>query len=260
MINPIGERVKYLRLILGFQQEDLANILFIQRGYVSQIETNKQQPSDSLIALIAEKFDVSEDWLRKGEDPMRTEFNQRIKKEKARYALETGIGLETVGKRIRFARTYKEVDPTVITSMLITTKEDYLYSLESGKKQATEHDIEVIAKYVDASKEWLLTGSGKIGFLEMGGLLSPREEPEGQDEELNDIIQGIKLFWKQSKEDVRTWFKVQLRLMFSEIEECQKKHAEIQDENAVTGDFPEVAEEIKKGDDESGGTNTNSNK
>jgi transcriptional regulator with XRE-family HTH domain len=258
MMDSIGERIKYLRSISGFQQEDFANILFIQRGYVSQIETNKQQPSGSLIALIAEKFDVSENWLLKGEEPMRTELNRRVKKEKARYALETGIGLETIGKRIRFARIYKDVASSEINSMLISTKEDYLYSLESGKKQPTEHDIEVIARYVNASNEWLLTGSGKVDFLEPDGFFSPKEESEVQDKELNDIIQGIKLFWKQSKEDVRTWFKLQFRRTFPEIEEWQRKHVEMKDENAATGTFPEIAEEIKEGDAESGGTNTDS--
>lgn len=246
MSDSIGDRIKYLRFILGFQQEELANILFIQRAYVSQIETSKQQPSDTLIALIAEKFDVSEDWLRTGEEPIRTDLNQRIKKEKARYALETGVGIETIGQRIRFARIYREVAPTVINSLLITNKEDYLYSLESGKKQPTDHDIEVIARYVDASKEWLLTGSGKVSFVDKGGIFSPTEDSAVkpinfnsseviQDKELNDIIQGIKLFWKQSKEDVRIWFKVEFFRKFPEVEECQKKRARIKDENAAAG-------------------------
>jgi hypothetical protein len=116
-----------------------------------------------------------------------------------------------------------------------------------------------MARYVNASNEWLLTGSGKVNFLEPDGFFSPKEESEVQDKELNDIIQGIKLFWKQSKEDVKTWFKLQFRRTFPEIEERQRKHVEIKDENAVTGAFPEIAEELKKGDAESGGTNSNNN-
>jgi hypothetical protein len=46
---------------------------------------------------------------------------------------------------------------------------------------------------------------------------------------------------------------LQFRRTFPEIEEWQKQHAEIKDENAATGTFPEIAEEIKKGDAESGG-------
>jgi hypothetical protein len=49
---------------------------------------------------------------------------------------------------------------------------------------------------------------------------------------------------------------LQFRRTFPEIEEYQKKHAKMKDENAATGAFPEIAEEIKKGDAESGGTNT----
>jgi hypothetical protein len=142
------------------------------------------------------------------------------------------------------------------TWQLWHTSEDYLYSLESDKKQPTEHDIEVIARQINASKEWLLTGSGKVGFLEVDGIFAPIE---GQDKELNNIIEGIKLFWKQSKEEVRTWFKLQFRRTFPEIEECQTKHAEIKDESATTAVFPKIAEEIKKRDNESGETNTDRN-
>jgi transcriptional regulator with XRE-family HTH domain len=247
MINSIGERIKYLRSILGFQQEDLANILFIQRGYVSQIETNKQQPSDSLIALIAEKFDVSEDWLRKGEEPMMTELNRRIKKEKARYALETGIGLETVGKRIRFARIYKDVAPSEIT--LTSKKEDYLYSLESDKKQPTERDMEIIAGYLDVNGEWLATGSGKAGLLERDGSAAPRAESGKPMVFYN--VEAVPAFTPD--EMLRPYFEKINQLLDVESADEQQQHMRgwiiIQLQKA----FPEIAEAVKQGDGASGG-------
>ena len=246
MTNSIGARIRYLRKILGLQQEDLAAALFIKRAYVSQIETGKQEPSETLIALIASKFNISKKWLITGEEPIRTELDNRLKKEKARYALETGIGLETVGKRIRFARLYREMPASQLNAML-ATKDDYLFALESGKKEPTDHDIQVISRNVGASEEWLRIGEGPIYFFEKGGLFSPMDnaifmketlikyEADMQEPELNEIIQGIKLFWKQSDEDIRAWFKVHFRRTFPEIEECQKKQAGAKDEHAATG-------------------------
>jgi transcriptional regulator with XRE-family HTH domain len=252
-LDTIGQRISYVRHFFGFSQEEFASIMQVNTSYISMLENNKNQPSDMFISLLSAEFNISIEWLRTGKEPLRTELDIRLKKEKARYALETGIGFETVGKRIRFARIYREIPASVLNKMLTTTKDDYLLALENDKKKPTTHDIEAITKNVGASEEWLLTGSGKVGFLELDGLFSPKEESEVQDKELNDIIQGIKLFWKQSKEDVRTWFKLQFRRTFPEIEDFQKKHVEMKDENAVTGAFPQIAEEIKKGDDESGG-------
>lgn len=226
MGQTVGDRIKYLRAIFGLQQEEFAAELYVQRGYIAQIEAGKQ-PSDALIALISAKYDISSDWLHTGVGPIRNDLNLRIKKEKASYALETGFGLETIGQRIRFARLYREIPASQLNSML-STSDRYLSAIEMGKKDPTKHDIEVIARNVAASEDWILTGTGPIYFMEKGGIFSPIAESslnsfkgseEVQDKELNEIIDGIKRFWEYSSKDVRAWFKVQFKRTFPEIEE-----------------------------------------
>jgi transcriptional regulator with XRE-family HTH domain len=239
-LDTVGQRISYVRHILGFSQEEFASIMQVNTSYISMLENNKNQPSDMFISLLSAELNISKEWLRTGKDPLRTELDNRLKKEKAGYALETGIGLETVGKRIRFARIYQEIAAPVLNKMLATSKDDYLLALENGKKEPTAHDIKVITSNVGASEEWLLTGKGPVYFFAEGKAFSPMDhslkEPvsnsaEGiQDQELNDIIQGIKLFWKQSTAEVRTWFKVQLWRTFPEIEEYQKNRAKIKGE------------------------------
>ena len=61
------------------------------------------------------------------------------------------------------------------------------------------------------------------------------------------MIEYLKDKW-QAGTDVQGWLKTEYKMDFRDFKEWQKKHAKTKDENAVTGTFPEIAEEIKKGE------------
>lgn len=91
----IGDRIKKLRKECGKSQEEFGKAIGIGKTSVSKLETGENKPSDQTIILICREFDVLEDWLRYGKEPMRDdniEFGEicreiRVKDKKAKQAI-----------------------------------------------------------------------------------------------------------------------------------------------------------------------------
>ncbi len=64
------ERIKELRKALGLTQQEFADRCMIKRGAVANYEIGRNDPSDSVIALICQSFNVNEKWLRYGTGEM----------------------------------------------------------------------------------------------------------------------------------------------------------------------------------------------
>ncbi len=74
----MNKRIKDLRNTLNLTQQEFADKIKIKRNTVATYEMGRSIPSDSAIALICEKFDVNEEWLRNGTGEM---FVQKTKDE-----------------------------------------------------------------------------------------------------------------------------------------------------------------------------------
>jgi len=59
----IGERLKGLRKAKGIKQEELAEIIGVQKSTVSLYELSKNDPSDKVKIAIAKYFNISLDYL-----------------------------------------------------------------------------------------------------------------------------------------------------------------------------------------------------
>lgn len=59
----LGERLFDLRKEAGLTQDELANILSINKHSISAYERNKSEPPDEIKILIAQYFGVSTDYL-----------------------------------------------------------------------------------------------------------------------------------------------------------------------------------------------------
>lgn len=56
----IGERLRALRQERGLTQQELADMSYIDRSYVAQIETGRKVPRPEVRVLIAAALDVEE--------------------------------------------------------------------------------------------------------------------------------------------------------------------------------------------------------
>lgn len=64
------ERIRKLRRILDLTQEKFAERIGIKRNTVSTYESGRNEPVDSVVALICREFHVNEEWLRNGTGEM----------------------------------------------------------------------------------------------------------------------------------------------------------------------------------------------
>lgn len=78
----LGEKIKYLRKSQGMSQEALANHLHINRNYLSRIETEKSEPTATIIKDICNLFGVSVNSL------LDSEITGPIYEEKVKYVAE----------------------------------------------------------------------------------------------------------------------------------------------------------------------------
>lgn len=69
----MNERIKYLRKdVLKISQKDFAEQLNLSENFVWMVEKGNRTPSDRTISDICRIFDIQEDWLRHGLEPMRS--------------------------------------------------------------------------------------------------------------------------------------------------------------------------------------------
>ena len=64
------ERIKYLRKTLDLTQQEFSDRIRVKRGAVANYEVGRNDPTDSVVALICREFGVSEQWLRTGTGEM----------------------------------------------------------------------------------------------------------------------------------------------------------------------------------------------
>ena len=108
----VDERIKELRQTLGLTQQVFADKAGTSRANIAGYETKKSVPSDAVISLICEKFDVNEDWLRNGVGEM---FKERLHQDEVASYVEDL--LESDGNPfyeviIGMMKAYHEMDET----------------------------------------------------------------------------------------------------------------------------------------------------
>ena len=65
-----GQRLALLRKHLGLTLQKLAEKLELSKSYLGDIETDRSKPSRRVVSLLADKLNVSPEWLLYGAGPM----------------------------------------------------------------------------------------------------------------------------------------------------------------------------------------------
>lgn len=67
----MNTRIKLIRQNEGLTQSQFADKIGLSRNYVAMIEIGQRDPSERTISDICRIFDIQEDWLKYGLEPMR---------------------------------------------------------------------------------------------------------------------------------------------------------------------------------------------
>lgn len=110
------DRIKQLRQNAGRTQQQFAEELGLSRNYIAMIEIGQRDPSDRTISDICRIFDIQEDWLRYGLEPMR-----------AAKSKEEEIA-ELVGSALSGTNEFKKA----VIRMICSRTDEELLALESA--------------------------------------------------------------------------------------------------------------------------------
>lgn len=103
----INERIKYFRKnILNLSQTEFASKLGMKQTSISTLERSGATVTDQAILLICTIFNLCEDWLRNGTEPM---YKSQETFSLDRYAKERGMNEED----IEVIKAYFDIDPEI---------------------------------------------------------------------------------------------------------------------------------------------------
>lgn len=117
-ISTIQERIALLIDESGMTKTAFAKKLNITQPYVSKLLKNGN-PSDRLIEDICEKFEVDEDWLRNGIEPMKAQPETFSLDDFAAQHNATALEKEII-------KTYFEIDPVIRKQIVNHFKEKFM--------------------------------------------------------------------------------------------------------------------------------------
>ena len=117
-ISTMQERIALLIEESGMTKTAFAQKLNITQPYVSKL-LKTGSPSDRLIEDICEKFEISEEWLRNGTEPMHIQPETFSLDEFAAQHNVTDLEKEII-------KTYFEIDPAIRRQILNHFKENLM--------------------------------------------------------------------------------------------------------------------------------------
>lgn len=112
----MNARIKQIRQEAGLTQAQFAEKIALSRNYVAMVEIGQREPSDRTISDICRIFDIQEDWLRHGLEPMR-----------AAKSREEEIA-ELVGSALSGSSEFKKS----VIRMICSRTDDELIALENA--------------------------------------------------------------------------------------------------------------------------------
>ena len=118
----INERFRIIFKESGLSQEKFADKIKRSRGEVANIIYDKTVPKDKIIEATCEAFDIQEDWLRHGLEPMR-----------AAKSKEEEIS-ELVGSAFNGSSEFK----LAVIRMICSRSDDELKALEAALRAVYE--------------------------------------------------------------------------------------------------------------------------
>lgn len=104
-------RIAIVRKNAKLNQSEFAECLNLTKNYISLVETGNRSPSDRTISDICRIFDIQEDWLRYGLEPMRAKRSREEEiAELVGSALNGSSDFKAAVIRMICTRTEKELE------------------------------------------------------------------------------------------------------------------------------------------------------
>ena len=143
-MEKFHEKLKVLRKKKGLTQQEVADLVHVDRVRYTNWESGKREPNFENLSMLACIFDVSIDFLLSENLEVSKERYLKFKKEKKKVFSERLKEL-----RLQRGLTQKEL------AEQIGIKRNSYSDLENGKCEANYEKLEKIVDFFDVSLDWL---------------------------------------------------------------------------------------------------------
>lgn len=135
-----------------YSQEDFASLLGVTRGVINNIEYNRAPIKEHMVKLICQTFNVNEDWLRNGNEPI---FIEKEEKDIIGLLKENGVKpmvLEIIENYLKMPDESKNIFDSYLKELVGTDK--YNDSVKKAKdnikdfpkQEEKEERVQIIAR------------------------------------------------------------------------------------------------------------------
>lgn len=139
----LGERIRKVRKENKLNQAEFGKRLTVSGSYISMVESDKENPSDIFLKLLALEFNISTDWLiyEKGEEKITAETSDFFgRNDNTGYYNDIKDSIDFLAKEIPVTST---IDLSAILGELV-----HLYKIENISDSKKVMILQIIASYV----------------------------------------------------------------------------------------------------------------
>ncbi|HAT1683132.1 TPA: helix-turn-helix domain-containing protein [Klebsiella oxytoca] len=149
--TTIGNRIQIAREKLGLSKAELASKLNVTYSNVDAWETGITEPSSSMVIPLSRALKCDPMWLLAGESVPHAEAAP------APVEVMKDVDVSTIGKRIGVARVAKHMNTQELEDA-IDAPDGTVFRWETGKTIPSSQYIDCLARILNVSVTWLLTG------------------------------------------------------------------------------------------------------
>lgn len=144
------ERIRKLRKSLDLTQEKFAKRIGIKRNTIATYESGRNEPVDSVVALICREFHVNEDWLRYGTGEMFSpEPEDELQALTEKYGL-TSADRILIEKFINLKAESREAVLQFITDVAAALGSDGFYEDVPDSGEDLEKEVSLVGSEIES--------------------------------------------------------------------------------------------------------------
>ena len=160
------DRIRMLRKELELTQQEFADKLGIKRTTIANYELGRNEPDDSVISLICDRYHVSEHWLRTGEGEMFIELSED---DELQQLIDESMRDDSGEFKRRLAAAILKLTPEQIRICTNWIKENFLLDSTAADQDPEERELTIDEKVESYRRELEAeAASDKSGALPPG--------------------------------------------------------------------------------------------
>lgn len=147
----INERVKTIRLKLGMTQKEMGQRLTLAQTYLSQIEKGDRDVTDKIFKIICLEFNVREEYLRDGIEPIFEENDKTIISELTKQYKLNDLDKSIIQIFLELSPEKRELLKDFAFSLVDTVLNDDSLYMEYRERYISENALPFAARNGDTS-------------------------------------------------------------------------------------------------------------